>query len=86
MNKLLEYLGRDPQRSLALFLKGLGLFALGVGLIFLGVYSHHLWQIPGMFFLALGCIAAAWGYLGMFANRLYHIFNRPQYTPRSRKR
>jgi hypothetical protein len=86
MNRLLEFLGRDPQRSLGLFLRGLGLFVIGIGLIFLGVYSHHLWQVPGMFFLALGCIAAAWGYLGMFANRLYHIFNRTQNPSGYRRR
>ncbi len=86
MKRLLEFLGRDPQRSLALFIKGLGLFAIGMGLIFLGVHYHHLWQILGIFFLALGCVAAAWGYLGMFANRLYHIFNRPKNTLGFRKR
>ena len=76
MKSLLEKLGQNPERSLSLFVRGLGLFAIGLGLIYIGKYHHHLWQIPGLFFLALGCIAAAWGYIGIFANRLLNIFNR----------
>jgi hypothetical protein len=74
---LLEKLGQDPQRSLSLFLRGLGLFAFGVCLIFLGYFYHHFWQIAGIAFLGLGIIFSIWGYAGIFANRLLNMF-----TPR----
>lgn len=73
MFKIIEYLGQNPKRSLAHFLRGLGLFALGVALVTLGYYFHHYWQVAGIVFLALGCTSAAWGYLGMFANRLWQV-------------
>lgn len=75
---VLKKLGQDPQRSLALFIKGLGLFVIGVLLVLLGYYTEPLWQVPGLFFLAFGSIVAAWGYVGIFANRLLNMFkNRP---------
>ncbi|MGB1261791.1 MAG: hypothetical protein ACPG52_02680 [Cognaticolwellia sp.] len=73
---LLETLGQNPQRSMQRFLRGLGLFIIGLGFIFLGLYHSHIWQIIGIVMLALGCLLAAYGYIGIFANRLYHIFNR----------
>jgi hypothetical protein len=73
---LLEKLGQDPQRSMQRFLSGLGLFALGACFIFLGLYQSHLWQILGVVILAFGALLAAYGYIGLFANRLYHMFNR----------
>ena len=73
---LLEKLGQDPQRSMQRFLCGLGLFVFGAGLIFLGLYQSHIWQIIGITVLALGCLIAIYGYIGLFANRLYHIVNR----------
>jgi hypothetical protein len=73
---LLERLGQDPQRSMQLFLCGLGLFVFGAVLIFLGVSQSHIWQIIGIVILAFGCLLAIYGYIGMFANRLYHIVNR----------
>lgn len=72
---ILDKIGQDPQRSLTLFLRGLGLFAIGVGLIFMGYFYHHLWQIAGIAFLAVGIIFSIWGYAGIFANRLLNIFN-----------
>ena len=73
---LLEKLGQDPQRSMQRFLCGLGLFAFGAGLIFIGVYYTYIWQIIGIVILAIGCLFAIYGYVGLFANRLYHSFNR----------
>jgi hypothetical protein len=76
VKRILEKLGQDPQRSLSLFLRGLGLFAFGACLIVIGYYQHYFWQVAGLFFLALGVIFSAWGYSGIFANRLLNIFNR----------
>lgn len=76
MNNLLAKLGQDPQRSLTIFLRGLGLFALGVLFIALGYFYHHLWQAIGIIILVFACITAAWGYLGIFANRLLVILSK----------
>lgn len=70
---ILEKLGQDPKRSLLIFVRGLGLFIIGVILIFIGYYSHHYWQILGIVFLAIGILIAAYGYIGIFANRLLKI-------------
>ncbi len=76
MNTLLAKLGQDPQRSLSIFLTGLGLFALGLIFIAIGYFNHHLWQIIGLIILAFACLIAAWGYLGLFANRWFNILNK----------
>ncbi|MBL4942565.1 MAG: hypothetical protein JKY81_13000 [Colwellia sp.] len=76
MNNLLAKLGQDPQRSLSIFLTGLGLFVLGLIFIAIGYFNHHLWQVAGLIILALACLVAAWGYLGIFANRWFTILNR----------
>jgi len=76
LNKLLEKLGQDPQRSLLFFMRGLGLFVIAVVLIFVGYYFHHYWQILGLCFLVPAILLAAYGYIGMFANRLLNIFYR----------
>jgi len=76
MNNLLAKLGQDPKRSLSIFLRGLGLFILGLLFITLGYYHHHLWQVVGLIVIAFSCIVAAWGYLGIFANRWYNILNK----------
>ncbi len=77
MKKLLEKVGQNPQRSLTLFLRGLGLFVIGLFFVALGYFYHHLWQIIGIIILALACLLAAWGYLGIFANRWLNILYRP---------
>lgn len=76
MNNLLAKLGQNPKRSLSLFLSGLGLFTVGLIFITIGYFYHHIWQIFGLFILALACTIAAWGYLGIFANRLLVILSK----------
>lgn len=76
MNSLLAKLGQDPKRSLTIFLFGLGLFFIGLVFVAIGYYNHHFWQILGLFIIALACVIAAWGYLGIFANRWYNILNK----------
>ncbi len=76
MNNLLAKLGQDPQRSLSIFLRGLGLFAFGLIFIALGYFYHHLWQVIGLVVLAVACVIATWGYLGIFANRWFNILNK----------
>ena len=83
MNKLLAKLGQDPKRSLSIFLVGLGLFVLGLVFIAIGYFYHHLWQIFGLCILAMACSIAAWGYLGIFANRWFNILNK--HTPNGKK-
>jgi hypothetical protein len=74
--KLLERLGKDPQHSLSLFLRGLALFGLAVLFIALGYFFHPTWQLLGLTFLFMACCTALWGYVGIFANRWYHILNK----------
>ena len=76
MNNLLAKLGQDPKRSLTIFLMGLGLFAIGLIFIAIGYFYHHFWQILGIIILAFACVIAAWGYLGIFANRWFNILNK----------
>lgn len=76
MNSLLAKLGQDPKRSLSIFLRGFALFTLGIIFISIGYYHHHLWQVLGIFILAIACLTSLWGYLGIFANRWYNILNK----------
>lgn len=76
MKTLLEKLGQDPKRSMATFLKGLGLFVIGLVFIAIGYFYQHYWQMLGIAILAIGCLVAAWGYIGIFANRLLNIFQK----------
>lgn len=76
MNSLLAKLGQDPKRSLSIFLRGFGLFILGLCFIALGYFYHHLWQVIGIIIMAIAILIAAWGYLGIFANRWFNILNR----------
>ena len=78
MNKILEKLGQNPQRSLTLFLRGLGLFIIGLVFVGLGYFYHHLWQVIGIVVLIISCLIAAWGYLGIFANRWLNILYKTQ--------
>lgn len=70
MKSLLEVLGQNPQKSLRTFMVGFGLFLSGAGFIALGYYTHHYWQMLGIFILAIGCLISAYGYIGIFASRL----------------
>ncbi len=66
-------LGSEPKLSLRRFLTGLVLFAVGASLIALGYYGHYAWQIVGLIVLLPALFFAAWGYLGIFANRFSQI-------------
>jgi hypothetical protein len=83
MNNLLAKLGQDPKRSLSIFLMGLGLFVIGLIFIAIGYFYHYIWQMLGICILVLACLIAAWGYLGIFANRWFHILN--QHNPNNKK-
>lgn len=76
MNNIFEKVGQDPQRSLQFFMRGLGLFAIGVLLIFIGYYFHYYWQILGLCILVPAILLSAYGYIGIFANRLLNILQR----------
>ena len=82
MNNLLAKLGQDPKRSLSIFLTGLGLFVLGLLFIAVGYFNHHLWQVVGLTIIAFSCLIAAWGYLGIFANRWFNILNKHKLNKR----
>ena len=82
MNNLLTKLGQDPKRSLSIFLTGLCLFILGLFFIVIGYYNHHLWQVVGIIIITFACIIAAWGYLGIFANRWFNILNKHKLNKR----
>ncbi|MDX2368867.1 MAG: hypothetical protein QNK36_10745 [Colwellia sp.] len=83
MNNLLAKLGQDPKRSLSIFLTGLGLFAIGLVFIAIGYFYHHIWQMLGVLILVFSCVIAAWGYLGIFANRWFNILNK--HSPNNKK-
>jgi hypothetical protein len=76
MYNLLARLGQNPKRSLTIFLCGFGLFIVGLCFIAVGYFYHHLWQVLGIIIIVFACIIAAWGYLGIFANRWFTILNR----------
>lgn len=68
-------LGNNPHISWARFKKGLGLFVTGVVLLYAGA-AFWIWlQIPATIILALGFVVAAYGYLGIFANRFAQTLN-----------
>ena len=79
LRTLLEKLGQDPKASMSLFLKGIGLFVSGICFITIGYYQRHYWQMIGIIIVAVALLICAWGYLGMFANRLLHILYRNQF-------
>lgn len=85
MNNLLEKLGQNPQRSLTLFLRGLGLFVIGLFFVGLGYFYHHSWQVIGIITLGIACLLAAWGYLGIFANRWLNILYRTKPSAKTYK-
>jgi len=80
VNNLLEKLGQNPQRSLSIFLWGLGVFVIGLAFVAMGYYHHHFWQIVGITLIGIACLISAWGYLGVFANRWFHILNKHKPT------
>jgi Kef-type K+ transport system membrane component KefB len=73
---LLARLGQNPKNSLAIFLRGIALFFLAVFFIAIGYVYHPTWQLLGLTFLFMACCTAIWGYIGIFANRWYHILKK----------
>lgn len=76
LKNLLFRLGSDPQLSWARFKKGLAFFVLGVVLLYAGALYWIWLQIPAVVLLSFGFITAAYGYLGIFANRFSQTLNR----------
>lgn len=75
MKNLFFRLGSHPHLSWARFKKGLGLFVAGVVLLYAGAIYWIWLQIPAVFLLGLGFALAAYGYLGIFANRFSQTLN-----------
>ena len=69
-------LGSDPKLSLKRFLRGLALFVLAVIFIAIGYYGPAILQLIGLLILAIALFFAAWGYLGIFANRFAQVLER----------
>ncbi|MBE0458947.1 hypothetical protein NDQ71_13250 [Pseudoalteromonas sp. KG3] len=76
LKQLIYRLGSEPKLSLKRFLRGLALFVLAVIFIALGYYTHFSLQIIGLVILAIALFFAAWGYLGIFANRFSQVLDR----------
>ncbi|WKE65868.1 hypothetical protein PVT67_01010 [Gallaecimonas kandeliae] len=76
MRQLLYRLGSNPRRSLRRFLSGFGLFMLGLFFIYMGAKGQPLLQVPGLVLGGGGFGLAAWGYLGIFCNRLSQFLDR----------
>ena len=75
IRKLVFRLGSEPHLSWARFKKGLGLFVCGVVLLYAGA-AFWIWlQIPALIILTIGFVLAAYGYLGIFANRFAQTLN-----------
>ena len=70
---LVYRLGSEPKHSLKRFFIGLGLFTLAVALILAGYAYQPLLQVPGLLILVVAIFFAAWGYLGIFANRFSQV-------------
>ena len=76
LKPLIYRLGSDPKLSLKRFFRGLALFVLAVVFIAVGYYSHYILQVIGLVILVVALSLAAWGYLGIFANRFSQVLNK----------
>ena len=76
LKKWVFRLGSDPKLSLKRFLRGLALFVLAVIFIAIGYYGPAILQLIGLLMLAIALFFAAWGYLGIFANRFAQVLER----------
>jgi len=73
---LIYRLGSNPKLSLKRFLRGLALFVLAVIFIALGYFTHYTLQVIGLVILLVALFFAAWGYVGIFANRFSQVLNK----------
>ena len=70
LQRTLVRLGDDPQRSVRLFLIGLGLFIVSVAGLYFGAATWMWIQIPAALVMLTGIGFALKGYVGILANRL----------------
>lgn len=76
LKKHIYRLGSQPQRSWSRFKLGLLLFVPAASLILAGS-QYWIWlQIPGLLLLPVALFYAAYGYIGIFANRFAQTLNR----------
>mgnify|MGYP006945857709 CR=1 FL=1 len=73
----LQRLANEPNKSWALFKRGLGLFCLGAIIILIGTKFVPIIQISGLILLTIGSLYAFRGYLGILAHRLTTSFKPP---------
>lgn len=70
-------LANDPNKSWALFKRGLVFFCLGAVTILVGAKYAPIIQIPGLILLAFGSLFSLRGYLGILAHRMTASFKAP---------
>ncbi len=75
LQRTLVRLGSDPQRSVRLFLIGLGFFIVSVAGFYLGAATIMRIQIPAALLMLVGIGFAIKGYIGIFANRIAFFRN-----------
>ena len=76
VKKLLFKFGATPRRSFKVFVLGILLFFSAMTMIFVGSQHWLGWQALGLALGSVGFCVAAWGYLGLLANRLAQFFSR----------
>lgn len=84
LKQLVYRAGSHPQRSLKAFFAGIGLFVAGLA----GLYANQdpqSWLARlAVVSICIGVPVAAYGYVGIFANRWAQILNRAEkYTNKS---
>ncbi|MFC3034838.1 hypothetical protein ACFOEE_20220 [Pseudoalteromonas fenneropenaei] len=81
LKAVIYQLGSEPKLSLKRFLIGLAFFAAAVAFIALGYYTLAWLQLIGLVLLLPALVMAAWGYLGIFANRFAQVLEKTDVDP-----